>query len=232
MAGSFSMRLAAASGWIALLGIVGLLIALPTAVAGNPPSAWTPIDDAMRYFRHPEFTAVQAIWSVFVAAIPIVPLGLGIRNVIHRSADARGQALADVGLILLIVALPVYVVSGALGAALVDASNGDPATFGVLFRLYQLLYNGGADVLEGAWIAAFSLAAITSSMPRWLGWLGVVAGLSRWVKAFMPVVTLPEGVAMVSGLLFVAWLIAIVFAVTLEARRPSAVGSPAPFPAA
>ncbi len=84
------------------------------------------------------------------------------------------------------VSVPVYIVSGTLGATLVQAADGDAATFATLFRLYEVTYDGAADVLEGTWILSFSIASFGGAFPRWLGWLGIALGLSRWVKATIP----------------------------------------------
>lgn len=225
---SSAQALGAVSGWVAFVGIVAILIVFPTALAGNPPTMATPIADAMAYFRHSEFVVTNAVLAVFVGIVAVVPFGLGVRSMVSRGSGADGAAFAEIGLLLLIVALPVYAVSGALGASLTTLSDGDPALFGAVHGFYQLLYNGAADVLEGAWIGAFSIAALSSPMPRWIGWLGVAAALARWIKAFMPVVALPEAITLISGVLFVAWFLAVVVRLTMEWRRPATAAHPAP----
>lgn len=218
---TYAQGLAAVSGWVAFIGIVAILIVFPTALAGNPPTMATPLAEAMAYFRHQEFVVTNAVLAVFVGIVAIVPFGLGVRSLVSRGPGAKGAVLAEVGLLLLIVALPVYVVSGALGASLTTLSDGDPALFGAIHGFYQLLYNGAADVLEGAWIGAFSVASLSSPLPRWIGWLGIAAALARWIKAFMPVVALPDAITLVSGVLFVAWFLAVVVRLTMEWRRPA-----------
>jgi hypothetical protein len=222
---SFSLRLAAAAGWVAFIGIVGGLILVPTLIAGQPPTAATPLADAMGYFAHPGFAALNALGSVLVAGLPIVPFGLGLRLMLRDSENERSAVMADVGFVLLMVALPVYVVSGALGGALAATANGNPAIFGVLHQLYQLLYNGAADVLEGAWIGAFAIAALLGGGSLWLGWLGLALAASRWIKAFVPVGAVPEAIIPISGVLFVAWFLVMVVTLTRAARasKPAAV---------
>jgi hypothetical protein len=226
--GSFSLRVSAAAGWIAFLGIVGGLIIIPTLIAGQPPTAATPTADAMAYFGHHDLVAINAVLSVFVGGLPIVPFGLGLRETFGGRADDRAAVLADIGLLLLIATLPVYVVSGAIGAALATAASGDVATFNVLHQLYQLLYNGAADVLEGAWIGAFSLAALSGSVPRWIGWLGITLAASRWIKAFVPLGSVPDAIISVSGLLFVAWFLVVVVALTMRVRGSTRAVAPTP----
>ena len=109
--------------------------------------------------------------------------------------------MADLGFALLLVSAPVYLVSGALGAMLVQAADGDAGTFAILFRLYDVLW---------------------SPMPRWIGWLGVAVMATRWIKAFIPFAPVPEAVALLGGLVFVAWFIVIVVMLTRAARNTGA----------
>ena len=221
MGASFEVRLGAAAGWVGLIGVVVAFIAIPMALAGQPPTANTEPAAVMAYFRHPEFAVINGVLGMFVGILAIVPFGYGLRSLL-RTGDDRARVLGDLGFSLLLVAAPVYVVSGALGAMLVQAADGDPGTFGSLFRLYDVLYNGAADVLEGGWIGAFSLAVLWSPLPRWIGWLGLVVMATRWIKAFVPVAPVPEIILPIGGVLFVAWFLAVVVALTRAARRARA----------
>ncbi len=226
---SFEVQVGAAAGWIGLIGVFVAFIAIPTAIAGQPPTVNTAPPDVMAYFRHPEFALINGVLGVFVGIVAIVPFGYALRSILGSGNDPRARTFADLGFALMLVTAPVYLVSSALGAMLVQAANGDPATFASLFRLYDVMYDGGADILEGAWIGAFSIAALWgTSFPRWVGWLGVVVTLSRWIKAFVPVAQVPEIVIPIGGVLFLAWFLAVVVALTLEARRPSAARGVAP----
>jgi len=219
---SFEVRLGAVAGWIAFIGVTVALIVVPMALAGQPPTVLTDPAVVMAYFRHPEFALINGVLAVFVGILAILAFAYGLRSVLVSGGDARARTFADLGLMVLIVTAPVYLVSGALGAMLVQAADGDPATFATLFRLYDLIYNGGADVLEGAWIGAFSIAALGGSLPRWLGWLGVLVMISRWIKAFVPVAPVPEAIIPIGGVLFVAWFLAVVVLMTREAQRSGA----------
>ena len=230
MGASFEVRLGAAAGWVALVGIVVGLIAIPMALAGQPPTVHTELPAVMAYFHHPEFVAIDGVLAAFFGIVATLLFGYGLRAVLASAPDPRARTFADLGLALLIVTLPIYLVSSALGAMLVQAADGDPATFATLFRFYDLIYNAGADVLEGAWIGAFSLAALWGPLPRWIGWLGIAVMASRWIKAFVPVAPVPEIVIPIGGVLFLAWFLAIVVALTREARRPEM--RPATVPAA
>lgn len=222
MNASFGVRLGAVAGWIALVGIVTALIAIPMALAGQPPTVNTDPAAVMDYFRHPEFALINGVLAVFVGIVAIVVFGYGLRSWLRSGVDERARVMTDLGFALLLVSAPVYLVSGALGAMLVQAADGDPATFAMLFRLYDVMYNGGADVLEGAWIGAFSLAALWSPLPRWIAWLGLAVMATRWIKAFIPFAPVPEAIALLGGLVFIAWFVVIVVALTRAARNVGA----------
>ncbi|HKB28212.1 MAG TPA: hypothetical protein VKC59_04245 [Candidatus Limnocylindrales bacterium] len=226
MPAPFEIRLGAIAGWVALIGVVLAFIVIPMALAGQPPTVNTAPEAVVAYFRHPEFALINGVLGVFVGIVAIVPFGYGLRSVLLSGHGPWARTFADLGFVFLLVAAPVYLVSSAMGAMLVQASTGDAATFASLFRFYDVLYDGGADVLEGAWIGAFSVAVLASGLPRWLGWLGVVVMVARWIKAFVPVAPVPEIVIPIGGVLFLAWFLAIVVALTLEARRPARVASP------
>jgi hypothetical protein len=223
----FVVRLGAVAGGIGFIGITLGFIAIPMVLAGQPPTTATDLPTAMAYFRHPEFALINGLIGVFVGVVAILPFGIALRTVLRDATHERVRAFADIGLAILVVAAPVYVISGSLGAALVPAADGDAGLFGILFRWYEVLYNGAADVLEGAWIGAFSLAMLGSSLPQWLAWLGVVLGLSRWVKAFAPFTSIPAAVEPISNVLFLLWFAATVIVlsrIVLAPRRVAIAG--------
>ena len=226
MSTPFALRLGAVAGWVGFVGITLGFIAIPMALAGQPPTMATDLPAAMAYFRHPEFALINGVLGVFVGVVAILPFGIALRAVLLDASDERTRTFADLGLAVLVVAAPVYLISGSLGATLVQAADGDPGLFAILFRWYEVLYNGGADVLEGAWIGAFSLAMLGASVPRWLAWLGIAVGFSRCVKAFAPFTSVPAGVELISGVLFLAWFLATVILLTRIAFAPRRLAVP------
>lgn len=227
MSNSFLVRTSALAGWVGLGGIVSLFIALPMVIAGPPPSAATDTAAVIAYFRHPEFALMNGYLGVFFGAVATTLFLVGLRAVLRDRGDERGRAFADFGLAIAIVALPVYTVCSALGAALVQVADGDPQTFAALFRVYDVLYNGAADVLEGAWIMAFSIAAFGAA-PRWLVWLGIAVGASRWVKATIPFGAPVEMIGLVGGLLFIVWFVSMAVLVTRAAMSVGPAVVPRP----
>jgi uncharacterized membrane protein len=219
MRSTFDLRLGSIAGWVSLIGIAAAFIVLPMAIAGQPPTIDTPLPDAVAYFRHPELAILTSFVGTLVGAVAVVGFVYALHGVLRTTDSPRSRVFADLALLLVVVTIPVYVVSSALGAALVSAATGDAATFGGLFRVYEILYNGAADILEGAWIGAFGIAMVRGPLPAWLGWLGIGLGLSRWLKAGIPFGLVIPGIDMVSGLLFLVWFIGAVVALTRVARR-------------
>ena len=221
----FIVRLGAVAGWLGLVGVVGGLIVIPAAIAGQPPTSSTDLATVHTYFGHSQL-AVQFGLVNGLIAVAFVTFGLGLRAAISSGGDDRSRALADIGLGLIVVTIPLYLMSGALGATLVDVAGRGAGEFATLFRLYDVTYDGLSDVLEGAWIGAFSLALLNGTLPRWIGWLGVIVGVSRWIKSVAPFVALPDLIATVGGLLFLVWFVAIVVALSQVALRSPVHQSP------
>jgi hypothetical protein len=219
----FVIRLGAAAGWLALIGVVVGLVIIPAVIAGQPPTAHTDMSVVSAYFAHPELAIILGLVTGFIA-LAFIPFGLGLRAAVSASS-ARDRALADVGVGLLVVAMGINLVSGALGAALVEVAARGGAELAPLFRLHEVMFNGLADVLEGGWIGAFSLAMLGGAMPRWIGWFGVAFGLAHWVKALEPFVKLPDPVDLLFGPLLVVWFLAAVVALTRIALHSASTRS-------
>jgi hypothetical protein len=218
----FAIRLGAAAGWLALIGVVVGLVVIPTVIAGQPPTAHTDLSAVGAYFAHPDLAILLGFVTGFIA-VAFIPFGLGLRAALG-AGSGQDRAFADVGVVLLAIAMGINLVSGALGAALVEVATRGGPELAPLFRLHEVMYNGLADVLEGAWIGAFSLAMLGGAMPRWIGWFGIAFGLAHWVKALEPFVKLPDAVDLLFGPLLVVWFLATVVALTRIALR----SAPAP----
>lgn len=217
----FAIRLGAVAGWFALVGVIFGLVVIPTSIAGQPPTSASAAADVRAYFAHAELIVLLGLATGFIA-LAFIPFGLGLRAAVAAGSD-RDRAFADVGLSVLVVAMTINLVSGALGATLVDMARAG-GELAPLFRLHEVLYNGLADVLEGAWIAAFSVALLGGAMPRWIAWFGIVFGLGHWIKAVEPFMVLPAAIDLLFGPLLLIWFLATVVALTRIALR----SAPAP----
>ncbi|MEP7106291.1 MAG: hypothetical protein ABI838_10640, partial [Chloroflexota bacterium] len=59
----FAIRLGAAAGWLALVGVVAGLIVIPTVIAGQPPTSYTELSAVRAYFAHPELAILLGFVS-------------------------------------------------------------------------------------------------------------------------------------------------------------------------
>src|SRR5213593_1202910 len=120
---AFEVRLGAVTGWIGLAGIIVGFIVIPMAIAGQPPTVNTDPAAVIAYFRHPEFALIDGVAGVFFGILAIVPFTYGLRSLLQSGADDRARVFADIGFALVVVTAPVYLVSSALGAMLVQAAS-------------------------------------------------------------------------------------------------------------
>ncbi len=216
-----TIRVGAIAGWIGLSGLILLVVGMPMAIAGQPPTGSSPLGEQLAYFGHASLAPFAVLGAL--ASVAIVPFAIGLRTALRGDGSGAIAPMADAGLGLVLTTIPLYLLSGVLGTVLVDAAARDQATFSTLFRFYDVLYNGAADVFEGAWIAAFSIAMLGGAMPRWLAWLGIAVGLSRWIKAFAPFVAAAGVVGLPGTILFLLWFVGTLVSLTGAARRtPSA----------
>ena len=208
----FSARLGAVAGWLTLLGLVVGLIIVPAMIAGQEPASAAPPSELRAYFAHPELAVLNGYLTGFVA-VGFVAFGLGLRVILSAGTD-RDHAFADIGMALLVIAMGLNLASGALVATLVDGTSRAGADLVPLARLHDVTFNGLGDVLEGAWIGAFSIAMLSGTMPRWIGWYGIVLAVAHLLKAIGPFIALPEMLDQVFGPLIVIWFLATVVSLT------------------
>ena len=74
----FAVRLGVLGGWLGLIGVVGGLIVIPTAIAGQPPTSSSDLSAVRAYFAHPQLGIQFGLVNGFVA-IAFVMFGLGLR---------------------------------------------------------------------------------------------------------------------------------------------------------
>lgn len=200
---SFPDRVGALAGWTSLLGVVVVLVILPTAIAGQPVTGTIDPGAIRAYFSHPELAFSLAYVNALIV-VAIVPFALALRR--NLGSTQRAEFFANVGLVAIVVTAGLYLIQGALAAALITAVAGGFDVVPV-FRFYDVLYNGVADIWEGLWIGSFSAAILSggSVFPRWVGWLGISLGALRWIKALGPFAAIPPALALISGVVFFLW---------------------------
>ena len=92
---SFEVRLGAVAGWVALVGVITALIAIPMVLAGQPPTVNSEPAAVMAYFRHPVFAVINGVAAVFVGIVAAVVFGYGLRSWLRVGTDERTRAMAD-----------------------------------------------------------------------------------------------------------------------------------------
>lgn len=211
------VRIGAVAGWIFLIGVLVVLLILPTLIAGQPLSATVDADRIRTYFAHQELAPLIGLFPPFLS-VAVVTFGLALREVFRDRPGAHFYATG--GLAFLLVTSALYVTQAALAATLITLATTGGEEIVPVFRFYDVLYNNAADVLEGTWILGFSLAMLKSStFPSWIGWVGVVVAVSRWAKAFAPFTgAFPDAILALLGVFLFVWLGATVIQLTRLAR--------------
>jgi len=190
------------AGWILLLGIVILQVAIPSAIAGQPLSAT--IDPALiaTQYGHPELATLTAL--DFLLVLPLVVFAVALRETL-ASLDAARFA-ATVGLAFLLVEAPLILTQYALQATLVTlAASGDSPV--PLFRFWDLLYNGAVYAIEAGVVVSFGVAARSHpAFPRWLPAFAVAVGVLQVVNMAAVFGWIPTGVTLIGNVGFAVWL--------------------------
>jgi hypothetical protein len=143
---------------------------LPTDRLGHDPAA-----TVAAYADHPGTTALLAGWLSFVL-LGRIAFCAGLRNAFR--ASPRELALADWAFGAMVVSVAIEVLCYALvatGGWLADAGSGAGTIVALDAAGTVLFYLVFAPV--GLSVAAGSLAMLISGLfPRWIVWLGLVAG--------------------------------------------------------
>lgn len=164
---------------LALAGAIWYLLEIPLVfrfVSGTPPPPVKSAEFVAYYSAHMTNLMIgTAVGSV--VWLGRIAFSAGARASLHRTAGVR--ALADLGLGSMVVSVVLEIGSTALYAAAgrMAAGGGDPA--GIVALHYAAGTVGFVSIqATAAAVAATSLAQVISGQfPRWLGWLGLVAGV-------------------------------------------------------
>ena len=194
-------RVGAAAGWASLAGIFGYHIAL-TVLAGQRVSGTTDTAAIAAYYRQPVI-ATASIEQFFVLAVMLVFV-FTLREVC-ASAGARARTFATLGLLFAAVEVPVILTEVSLQASLVAVATAGGDVLG-LFRLWDVLYNSGAYVLEAGWVLCFGLAVReTAAFPRWLPALSYLVVAAQLVNVTAIWVGIPDSATLAGNLLLAVW---------------------------
>jgi hypothetical protein len=134
-----------------------------------------------------------------------------------------GRFLANLGLLLVVAEAPVILTESSLQAALVaTATNGGDVL--PLFRLWDVLYNSAAYVLEAGWVGAFGLAMReATSFPRWLPRLSLLVAALQLVNMSAIWVGIPDTFTLVGNIFFAIFFVGASIGLGRLAAAPNRV---------
>ncbi|HXF99120.1 MAG TPA: DUF4386 family protein [Gaiellaceae bacterium] len=215
----------AAAGGIAgvVLFVVGLL------VMGSPPGVDEDPAAVADFFAD---NRGQVLWGTFIGglgALAIIwfvsALGAAMRNA------GEGRLAAALGLAFAITfAIGSVAVLLRAGLAFNVAPGGDAEVAWALYQTSVTLDTFSAVIAAGVYASVAGAALRTGFLPRWWGWISGLTALYSIVAAtgwardgFWS----PDGIGLVSFLVFLAWI--LVSSILLTARtREAPAGQPAP----
>ena len=166
------------------------------------------------------FALALALLMVFAA---------GLYRVIRRGEGEHGW-LAMASLASVVAAAGIFGAGTALFMVVAYRPATDPAVARAFWDAGWLAYNSSGFAF-GAWIAVVTAAALRRPvLPRWIGWIGIPVALISLVGplavnagtgAFSP-----QGwFALVVGLTFAVWVLALSVAAWRSPRAPTTAGS-------
>ena len=166
-----------------LTGVLFLLLVMVAfAVTGESPGSDDPTAEVVEYWTGKDTENVVSAVLGALAGVALVWFGASLRDAIARAEGGTGRlaALTFAGTVIAAVGL---MTNSALQFAAAESAGDVPdevtQSLGVLFAGFFFPMSGGFALL----ILASGLAALrTGVLPRWLGWIQVVA----WILFFTP----------------------------------------------
>lgn len=171
--------------------------------------------------------AALYIWNVvifIVFGIALVPVVLALHQRLRDRSPALAHAAAGFGLIWAGLVLAAGMVSNIAIGTVADLHDTDPAGAEPVWSALDSVQNGlggGNEIAGGVWVLLVSWAALqTVGLPRWLNYLGLVAGLAGLVTVIPPL----EAVGAVFGIGLIVWFVGV-GVVLLRDATPSRAAS-------
>lgn len=218
----FDRRIAARAGaWTGVAmfaGILAFVVVGPQIVAGERVSG--NVDEAAirAYYDHTPLLWL-ATASFFVPPLMLL-FFVSLREVV--GTDPGRRFLANFALLAAAVEAALLMGQSALSAALVaQASSGGEIMS--LYRVWDYLYNSGADAVEIGWILGFSLAARgIAGFPRWFAAHGAIASALLVVIVFLLPAGVPDRVHLILYMPAIAWILVAIVSLFRHARSSQA----------
>jgi hypothetical protein len=207
---------------IALVVTIFLNEYIPLTIAGTLFSGTLDAQAVLQHYNHP--TLVWVFWFVGLAAALFFPLFIfslyrtlkdAAKTPITEFLVTTGIAVAmlEVFFVLLQATLQWTLISLSgqyYSASDVVSQKALAATVLGLFRFWDLSYNTIAFWTQVVWVSFLSIVILkTTVLPRWLGWLGIPAGLLSVLNTLAIPLSFSAGPLILPGnFAFGAWILA------------------------
>jgi prepilin signal peptidase PulO-like enzyme (type II secretory pathway) len=152
--------------------------------------------------------AALYVWNLvilLVFGIVLVPLVLALHERVKPGAPVLGAVAAALGIIWTGLVLAAGMIANIGVGTVADLHGSDPAQAESVWSALDAVQNGlggGNEIAGGLWVLLVSAAALrTQALPRWLSYLGVLAGIAGLVT----VVPALEVAGAVFGLGLIVW---------------------------
>ena len=156
--------------------------------------------------------AALYIWNLvifIVFGIALVPVVLALHQRLRDRSPALANAAGGFGLIWAGLVLAAGMVSNIAIGTVDDLHETDPAGAEPVWSALDSVQNGlggGNEIAGGVWVLLVSWAALqTAGLPRWLNYLGLVAGVAGLVTVIPPL----ENIGAVFGIGLIVWFVGV-----------------------
>ena len=216
-------------GWAALVaaatflfGIAMFATVLTDYTTGDP----TPAESVAFLVDNQAALYVWNLVIFIVFGIALVPVVLAVHQRLLVRSPALAQASAGFGLIWAGLVLAAGMVSNIAIGTVADLHATDPAAAEPVWSALDSVQNGlggGNEIAGGVWVLLISWAALqTGALPRWLNYLGLMAGLAGLVTVIPPL----EAVGAVFGIGLIVWFVGVGVVLLREQNPDQATSSP------
>ncbi|MGB7980456.1 MAG: DUF4386 family protein [Candidatus Nanopelagicales bacterium] len=213
-----------AGGVAALYLGAAFLLAMPFfLVVVNYPAATDATEKVALIAAHHASMHVMYLITYVLFGVVLAVLALALHARLSSAAPALMQVATAVGVMWAVVLVASGMVFNAGMAAVVDLYPADPDQAQSMWQAIEPVAQGlgsgsGGEFLGGLWVLLVSVASLRGkSLPRALGWLGLVVGLAGLLSIIPPL----SATAYAFGLLLIPW-----FTWLGIAMLRSATGSP------